>query len=93
VARADDATAKLRLLLVEPAARGAGVGARLVEECLTYARAAGYERMTLWTDDVLVGARRMYERAGFTLVDRHPRHSYGHDLIGETWQRALSESV
>jgi DNA-binding MarR family transcriptional regulator/GNAT superfamily N-acetyltransferase len=87
--RADDDTATLRLLLVEPTARGSGVGARLVEECLAYARGAGYERITLWTNDVLVAARRIYERAGFVLVDRQPHHSYGHDLMGEIWERAL----
>jgi DNA-binding MarR family transcriptional regulator/GNAT superfamily N-acetyltransferase len=86
----DDAVARLRLLLVEDWARGLGIGGRLVDEVLRFARQAGYERIVLSTVSVLASARRIYQRAGFTLVREQPEHSYGDDLIAEDWARSLS---
>ncbi|MDP3078599.1 helix-turn-helix domain-containing GNAT family N-acetyltransferase [Bradyrhizobium sp.] len=87
--RQSDDVAKLRLLLVDPAGRGQRLGQRLVGECIAFAQACGYRRITLWTQSILIAARRIYQDQGFVLVDTEPHRSFGQSLVGETWEREL----
>jgi GNAT superfamily N-acetyltransferase len=89
VVRHGKTAAKLRLLIVDPKARGLGIGARLVEECIHFSRQTGYRKLVLWTNSVLTAARHLYRQAGFDLVHAEPHHSFGHDLVGETWELKL----
>jgi GNAT superfamily N-acetyltransferase len=86
----DEATAQLRILLVHPNGRRLGLGARLVDECVEFARDAGYERIVLWTNHPLVAARHIYLEAGFILTDEESHHSFGHDLVGQTYELDLA---
>ena len=92
VVQAGQDTAKLRLLLVEAKARGLGLGTRLVEECIRFSRRSGYKKLTLWTNSVLVEARHIYQKTGFKIVSQEEHHSFGKDLVSETWELDLIEN-
>lgn len=87
--RKSESASQLRLLLVEPEARGLGIGKRLVTECTRFARQVGYQTIMLWTNDVLHAARHLYEGEGYRLIKEEPHHSFGHDLVGQFWELAL----
>ena len=88
-----DEVAKLRMLLVDPKARGLGLGKRLVEECIRFARQRGYKKITLWTNDVLVTAIHIYQRCGFKLVAEERHRSFGHEMVGQTWELDLASDA
>jgi GNAT superfamily N-acetyltransferase len=92
VVKESEGVAKLRLLLVEPKARGLGIGRKLVEECIEFAKSAGYQKMILWTNDVLLSARRIYEAFGFTLAHEEPNHLFGPPTVAQTWEKDLTTS-
>ena len=89
VVRKSRTVAQLRMLIVTPAARGLGLGTRLTDECLAFARSKGYRKMVLWTNSCLDAARHIYASKGFTMVRSEPYHGFGHDLVGETWELKL----
>lgn len=89
----DAETAQLRLLLVEPSARGHQLGELLVDRCISFATEVGYRRMRLWTNDILVAAIRIYQARQFHLVEEEPHHSFGHDLVGQIWERELGPAI
>lgn len=89
IVRSSETEAKLRLLLVEPKARGLGLGSRLVQECIMFAKGAGYEKLVLWTNSVLKDARNIYSKAGFQMVKQEEHNSFGKELVGETWELEL----
>ena len=89
VVRKSKTIAQLRMLILTPAARGQGLGTRLTEECLAFARSKGYRKMVLWTNSCLDAARHIYASKGFTMVKSAPYHGFGHDLVGETWELKL----
>ena len=89
VVKKAEGVAKLRMLLVDPRARGLGIGGRLVEECIRFARQIGYQKMELWTNSILTAARHIYKKAGFVLVESEPYHDFGKDLVSETWELTL----
>lgn len=93
VAKASEEVAKLRLLHVEPGARGCGIGKRLVEECVRFARNAGYQKITLWTQSILHAARHIYKQLGFRVVNEEQHHSFGKDLTAETWELSLRTAI